>query len=89
MNGLVSEFFYEGIRRIIPGLVIVILYWHKEVENVFITHHDSFSPILFSPCILVIVWFIGLVFESITYYSIAILLKQLKDSCPTHLFLLN
>jgi hypothetical protein len=64
MNDLISEFFYEGIRRIIPGLVVIALYYHKEVVKVFDAHHDFFFVML-NACILLIAWLIGFVIEQI------------------------
>jgi hypothetical protein len=78
MNDLVSEFFYEGIRRIISGLVIIILYWRKEAENVFQTHHEFFSPILFGVCILAIAWLIGFLVEAATFVPFAIALRRIQ-----------
>jgi hypothetical protein len=66
MNDLASEFFYEGIRRIIPGLVIIVLFMRKEAEEVFHEHLDIFSPYLFGACILGFAWLIGLLVETIT-----------------------
>jgi hypothetical protein len=63
-NNLLSEFFYEGIRRIIPGLVVVILYWHTEAVTVFRTHHLYLHPYLFIACILVIAWLFGFIVEA-------------------------
>ena len=63
MNDLISEFFYEGIRRIIPGLAVIALYYHKEVVKVLDAHHDI-SIVLFI-CIFTIAWLVGLVIEEV------------------------
>jgi hypothetical protein len=63
---LISEFFYEAIRRIIPGLVIIFLYRRHEVENIFHTHQDFFSPYLFGVCVLAAAWLIGILIETTT-----------------------
>jgi uncharacterized membrane protein len=75
---LISEFFFEGIRRIIPGLILIILYWHKEAENVFHNHADFFSPYLFSVAVIVIAWLIGFTVEMLTYWTVAPPLKMLS-----------
>ena len=67
MNDLISEFFYEGIRRIIPGLVVIALYYHKEVVKVLDAHLDAhqYMSIVLFVCILTIAWLVGLVIEEV------------------------
>jgi ABC-type multidrug transport system permease subunit len=81
MNDLVSEFFYEGVRRITPGLTIIVLYWHTEVENVFHAHQCFFSPYLFSACILVIAWLIGFVIDAAPFALGVFFLRGLSPNC--------
>jgi len=81
MNELIAEFFYEGIRRIIPGLIILVLYCHKEATNIFHAHQDFFSPYLFSICILSIAWLIGFMVETLTFALVALPLKQFPTYC--------
>jgi hypothetical protein len=79
MNALVWEFFFPVIARIPPGLLVIVLYWRKETENVFNTHSIFFSsPLLFIACVLAIAWAIGMVVEQITYYPIVCFLKLLS-----------
>jgi len=68
---LISEFFYEAFRRIIPGLVALALYWHNEAGGVHIVRKliradKDFSLVVFIVCILVAAWLVGFVFERIT-----------------------
>lgn len=74
MNDLIYEFFYEGIRRIIPGLVVMALYFHQEVVKVFDAHLD-FSQVMLNACILLIAWVVGVVIEQIMAIPCALLWK--------------
>ena len=68
MNDLASEFFYDAIARIPSGLLIIIMYWRKELENVYYTHRELFSsPVIFMVCLLGLAWLIGCVVEAIVY----------------------
>jgi hypothetical protein len=64
---LISEFFYE-IRRFIPGVAIIALYFHREVENEFSAHRDV-SIVIPIICILTIAWFLGLALEEIASFA--------------------
>jgi hypothetical protein len=64
MNDLISEFFYDGIRRVIPGLVVITLYYHKEVVKAFDIHHGLFFVML-NAGILLAAWLVGFVIEQI------------------------
>ena len=66
MNELISEFFYEGIRRIIPGLIVIALYWHTEAERSFGAHKYFASGIVFVACVLWVAWLIGFVIGQVT-----------------------
>jgi hypothetical protein len=66
MNDLISEFFYDGIRRIIPGLVVIALYLHQEAANVLTVHKD-FSPVAFIACILLVAWLVGFLIEQVMF----------------------
>lgn len=73
---LISEFFHEGISHIIPGLVIITLYWHSEAENIFHKHGHLFSsPLIFIACVLVIAWLIGLMVDAIIFVTTRVFLK--------------
>ena len=63
---LVSEFFYEGIRRIVPGLIYIALFWRQEAARLF-AHHigQKEYPFVFSACILVMSWLFGFATEQI------------------------
>jgi hypothetical protein len=75
MDELISKYFYEVMPRIAPGLLIIVLYWRIEAENLFHTHRDLFkSPSVFIVCILAAAWLIGWMLEgtiSITYKFIS------------------
>ena len=82
MNDLASEFFYSGIAFIPPGLLIIVLYWRTEMENIFHTHRDFFSsPLLFIACVLAIAWLVGLMVEAIIFVPTAYALKWLFPDC--------
>lgn len=80
MNGLISEFFFEGIRRIIPGLVLIALCFHKEVVTIFEMHHDLFLVML-NAGVLVMAWVIGFTVEQLTAIVVAIAFKICKGEC--------
>jgi hypothetical protein len=82
MNDLGSEFFYSGMAHIPPGLLIIVLYWRTETENVFHTRRDFFSsPLLFIACVLAIAWLVGLMVEALIFVPIAYALKWLSPHC--------
>ena len=53
MNELISEFFYEGIRRVIPGFIVIALYWPQPAQA-------DFSSFTFIALILLIAWAVGI-----------------------------
>lgn len=77
MNELVSEFFYDGIRRIIPGLLIIILYWHDEAVTVF-KQHKHFSSPAFAACLLLVAWLAGFVVEHLGHIPFALALRSMR-----------
>ena len=82
MNDLASEFFYEGVAHLPPGLLIIVLYWRIETENVFHTHPDLFpSPLLFIACVLAIAWLVGLMVEAIIYVPTGFVLSRKYPCC--------
>lgn len=64
---LLSEFFYEVIRRIIPGLAVVVLYWHKEALTAFNRQHEALLIIVFVACVLTVAWVIGFAIEQLMF----------------------
>jgi hypothetical protein len=69
MNELVSEFFYEGIRRIIPGLALIITCFHSQAQNCFHNHREFFAaPIFFAVCLIALAWPLGILIDSLTYF---------------------
>ncbi len=78
MNELISEFFYEGIRRIVPGFFVIALYYHKEVVTAFDAHH-AFFFVMLNACILLIAWVIGFMIEQIMNIPLAFLAAVLKN----------
>jgi hypothetical protein len=79
MNDLISEFFYDAISRIPPGLLVVVLYWHKTAEYTFYAHRDFFpSPSMFIACIVGIAWLIGIIVEHMTFIPY-LLIKLASD----------
>ena len=79
MNDIISEFFYDGISRIIPGLVVIFLFAHQWAGKVLSTFHDS-SIILYF-IILLSAWLIGVAVEVIPVVIILLPLKWLAPHC--------
>jgi hypothetical protein len=78
MNDLASEFFFGAVARIPPGLLIVVLYWRTETENIFHAHRDFFSsPLLFIICVLVTAWFLGVMVDAVIFVPSAYFFSRL------------
>ena len=76
MNDLASEFFFGAVARIPPGLLIVVLYWRTETENIFHAHRDFFSsPLLFIICVLVTAWFLGVMVDAVIFVPLVYILS--------------
>lgn len=80
MNDLISEFFYDGIRRIIPGVVVIALYFHHEVVSVLRAYHDI-SVVIVSVCLLMVAWVLGFVIEEIMSFVAHIFWKYGGEWC--------
>jgi hypothetical protein len=78
MNDLISEFFYDGISRIIPGLVVIFLFAHRLLEKALTTLHDS--SIILYVFIFLAAWLIGVTVEMIPVLFL-LLLKGLSPHC--------
>jgi hypothetical protein len=76
MNDIISEFFFDGIKRIIPGLVVIFLFADRLIGNVFSMFPDS-SIILYS-FILLAAWLIVTIAEVIPVVVILLPLKWLS-----------
>jgi hypothetical protein len=89
MNELVSEFFYEAIRRIIPGLALIISCFRDQAQSCFHHHREFFaSPIFFAICLIALAWPLGVLIETITYFIPVIindfyLIKRFPNLCLT------
>jgi hypothetical protein len=69
---LISEFFFEGIRRILPGVTVIFLYWRAEISHIldgrFFQQNQIFSSeymLLFG--LLSICWVIGFVLDAFPF----------------------
>ena len=72
---LITEFFHEGLARIVPGLVLSS-YAHKPLLKAFDTFHGS--SIVFGSSTLVAAWFIGVILENVLFSPFVLLLRFLK-----------
>lgn len=79
MNNLISEFFDDGICRVIPGIVVIALYMQTEVANAFAVYGKTGDFVILSVCILVVAWFIGVMLQTIGFDIPAFLIIKL---CP-------
>lgn len=60
-TNLLTNFFHEGISRVVPGLVVLALYAHKQITAAFTIFHDS--SIASGLSILIAAWLIGLTLD--------------------------
>jgi hypothetical protein len=65
MDTLISNFFYDAICRLIPGIVVIFLYGNR----FGVRAHDALknSSALLAVCILFIAWFIGATLDTATF----------------------
>jgi len=68
MNNLISEFFYEGIRRIVPGLVVIAFYLGREPLRIFGIFQNDLPSYAIVACVLLLAWLIGIIIEQITSF---------------------
>ena len=80
MDTLLSSFFYDGICRLIPGLVVIGLYGK---DLLFRADHALHSPSIFLPvCIILVAWLIGVTLDTLTFWPIVALLKKVPKNWP-------
>jgi hypothetical protein len=76
MNELISEFFTDGICRLIPGSVFMALYGYDLIVR---AHRDfSDSSVLLATCFFFIAWLIGVLWEIATSAPFFIIFWSLK-----------
>jgi len=63
---LLNEFFHEGISRVIPGVVVLVLYADRDLVNAF--NAFNHSSVIFGLTTLVAAWLIGLTLDSMLYF---------------------
>ena len=71
MNELIKEYFYDGIRRIIPGAVVIALYFHACVNPAFGV--SGTSSVVVWLCLLGLAWGIGVAVENLSFAPFVIL----------------
>jgi len=71
---LIINFFHEVISRIVPGLVVVILFFPDVVRQCYAEFHDSY--ILFGLTIFIIGWLIGTIVD-VGFYSFIYHLRKI------------
>jgi hypothetical protein len=82
MNDLASEFFFESIRRIIPGLALIIICFQRQAESCFHMHREFFaSPIFFAVCIIALAWPLGILIDTAIFLPFAVLFDLLIYCC--------
>lgn len=70
MNDLIKEYFYDGIRRIIPGSLLIALYFDKFVDpNSGVLWGSS---IVLWLCLLGLAWCLGVAIENVPYAPLVI-----------------
>jgi hypothetical protein len=65
VNEVISEFFYDGIRRILPGLLVLGLYANQQVARLF-NDFKEFSVFL-AIILVAAAWLIGIFIEFLTF----------------------
>ena len=75
MDAIVNNFFYDIIARLIPGLVILLLYGNQWLATI----HDTLknSSIFPAVCIFLVAWLIGLSLDILTLCFGVFVLKTL------------
>jgi hypothetical protein len=74
MNELLREFFYDGICRIIPGLIIIGLYGRQlllEANSALQNITKDHSLVFLVPCVLLAAWLIGVMVDIVTLWMAA------------------
>jgi hypothetical protein len=75
MNELLREFFYDGICRIIPGLIITGLYGRQllvEANGALQDITKDHSLVFLVPCVLLAAWLIGVMVDIVTLWLAAV-----------------
>jgi hypothetical protein len=75
-KNLISEFFYDGISRVIPGLTVIALYGRYILQNAFSDFRDA--SIVLVICIFLAAWVIGAIIEMVTFDPWAFLIRWLS-----------
>ena len=65
MDKILTSFFHDGINRIIPGFVVIGLYFSQDAEKVFSQFNQQFYFAVV--CILLAAWLIGFLIEAGTF----------------------
>jgi hypothetical protein len=73
MTDLTTEFFYDGIARIIPGLVVIALYGRHIVMMALKDFQDASVVVGF--CVFFAAWVIGVIIDILTFHPFVCLLK--------------
>lgn len=82
---LISEFFYDGIRRIIPGVLVLVLYFRKDATmvfdalTVFAKQNEHYAFIIFIALFLSAAWLVGFAVEQIMFAIVSKILWSLAD----------
>ena len=60
---LITEFFYDGISRIIPGLIVIAFYG----RDIVLLGNFKDASVALTICIFLAAWLIGVIIEVLTY----------------------
>src|ERR1039458_4982054 len=80
MNTLLSSFFYDGICRLIPGIVVIGLYGKHLLTRA--DHALHASSVFLTVCTFLVAWLIGATLDTLTYWPIVALLKKVRNNWP-------
>src|SRR5271170_4695030 len=75
---LVSEFFYDGVRRIIPGLIFIGFYWSNVPCDIMERFGIDSSVYVLIGCIFILAWPVGFAIEQVTTFMASLLFKCAK-----------
>ncbi|MGA2280896.1 MAG: hypothetical protein ABSG80_11410 [Verrucomicrobiota bacterium] len=84
MNTLIWFFFHDAICRLIPGIIVIGLYWNHLVIRAHVALKKEYSLFL-AMCIVLIAWLIGATLDTVTFspwYRIPQVAQVLKLNIP-------
>ncbi len=86
-SNLITEFFYDGISRLVPGLIVVAIYGHRLIETAFCKMNGASA--MLSICVFLAAWLVGALIEMLTFVPFEFMLTNFQLRFPRNNFLLN